>query len=323
MILASKTFIGSLGPKAWRHLSINVHVEAGTVAGEVSADRTWSQGPGAKKMMSLMLTKTTDSSTFDMSAAKRKDLDLSSYIANRGFIPEGLVDCESAKRTAAATMTFPLTLSYGLRRIFSAREEKKDVLNVLVLGARSESSLPSIWWKESLLSGLDVVGKSLSISLMGPGLQQQTQKQPHGSSFSHNDKSVTVRHVEGGAVVFHDHPIHMKFLLETDLFVLFNPGFGSTKQLQESWAPTLRLLLMTRKPVLATAHSAWDLKRDLARLESLTNEEDHQDLGEPIEFVIPPHANPMASAKRTYDAKEEAEAQVVVTNQFCYSFMAK
>ena len=115
----------------------------------------------------------------------------------------------------------------------------------------------------------------------------------------------------------------MKLLLENDLFVLFNSGLGSTQSLKESWAPTLKLLFMTRKPILLTAHSAFDLKRDLARLEIITSEEDTQDLGEPIEFILNPHANPFASWKRTVDPKEEREAQIVTTNQFIYCVQAK
>jgi hypothetical protein len=232
----------------------------------------------------------------------------------------------SAMRVASATMTFPLTLSYGLRRIFSSgrgisgEDRLRQELKILVLGARSESSLPSIWWKECLLSSSEVIGKKLSISLMGPGLQTQ---QPTETEYRHGSKSVIIKALDGGACLFHEHPLHMKLLLETDLFVMFNPGFGSTPTLQESWAPTLRLLFMTRKPIMATAHSAWDLKRDLARLEVLTNEEDHQDLGEPLEFTLPPHENPMASTKRTFDSKEELQAQIVTTNQFTYAFLAK
>ena len=36
---------------------------------------------------------------------------------------------------------------------------------------------------------------------------------------------------------------------------------------------TMRLLLQTRKPVLCTAHSEYDLKRDLAALDAISSEE--------------------------------------------------
>jgi len=206
--------------------------------------------------------------------------------------------------------------------VFASRaDELKDDINVLVLGARSESSLPALWWQEALVAASPVVGKALHISLMGPGLLAKPQQQ--AAEFKHGGKSLTVRHVEGGACLFHEHPAHMKLLLQTDLFVLFNPGFGSTQALQTSWMPTLHLLLMCRKPILATAHSAWDLKRDLAQLEKITNDTDEQDLGEPLEFLIPPHHSPFASTKRTHDAKEDQEAQIVTTNEFCYAFAAK
>jgi len=287
---------------------------------EVHVDREWSRGPEAKKLMAFMYGKTKDSSTFE--PLMFQDFNMLTVLERR-FATTPV--SASAMRVASATMTFPLTLSYGLRRIFSSGkgvsgEEARKELKILVLGARSESSLPSIWWRECLLSASDVIGEKLSISLMGPGLQTQ---QPTHTEYRHGSKSVIIKALDGGACLFHEHPLHMKLLLETDLFVMFNPGFGSTAALQESWAPTLRLLFMTRKPIMATAHSAWDLKRDLARLEVLTNEEDHQDLGEPLEFTLPPHENPMASTKRTFDSKEELQAQIVTTNQFIYAFLAK
>jgi len=271
--------------------------------------------------MATMLAKTKDPDLVAATAAAATATTSVNYVAQRGFIPPELTSNASAQRTVSATMTFPLTCAYGLRLVFSGREELKDELKVLVLGARSESSLPSIWWKESLLSSLGVVGSSLRISLLGPGLQGPPKR--FSTQGGGGGKFLSVQHIEGGACKFHDHPDHMKLLLETDLFVLFNPGFGSTEALKESWTPTLRLLLMTRKPILATAHSAWDLKRDLARLDSLTHEEDAQDLGEPVEFIVPPHESPFRSTKRTFDAKEDREAQVVTTNHFAYAFQAK
>ena len=193
--------------------------------------------------------------------------------------------CPSALRTLSATLTFPLTLSYGLRRIFASREVKMETIRVLCLGARAESSLPSVWWAESRRGAEDVLEGQLSISFLGPHLQTHRPPRPLPPG---TPTLLTLQHIDQGRSLFHLHPHHMRLLLHTDLFVLFNPGFGATEQLQQQWGPTLQLLLQTRKPVLATAHSARDLARDLAFLEALTNREDEQDLG-----TLPVHVHPV------------------------------
>lgn len=113
-----------------------------------------------------------------------------------------------------------------------------------------------------------------------------------------------------------------KILLSHDLYVLFNPGFGS-KPLTESWLPTLQILLQTKKPILCTAHSAYDLSRDINALQKISLDSDYEEFGEPLEFVISPHLNPFRSHKRTIDSKEETEAQVITTNEYIYAFQAK
>jgi hypothetical protein len=64
-------------------------------------------------------------------------------------------------RVLSSLLTFPLTLSYAISHVYRALypwmslpeipiEERKKLFNVLVVGARSESSLPLTWWKEGL-----------------------------------------------------------------------------------------------------------------------------------------------------------------------------
>lgn len=311
---------------SWRSFSAipgGFLAEIAAVQAESIEDREWSRSTEAQQLMASMFGKTKDCANI---TSQPKELSMDNYLSHRGFLPSNSATASSlspAHRTCTATLTFPLTTAYGLRRVFGEgirKELQKDELNILIVGARSESSLPAIWWKETLLSSMDVIGTKLSVSFMGPGLQHPGRQ---AFEYKHENKCVAIRHVNLGANVLHEHQDCMKLLLETDMFCLFNPGFGSTAALQESWSPTLKLLLMTRKPVLATAHSAFDLKRDLAFLERITNAEDHQDLGEPLEFLFNPHPNPAASSKRTFDSKEEPEAQVVTTNQFVYAFQAK
>lgn len=295
-----------------------LEAEIEAVQRESQADREWARSPRAQATLTSLYTKTKE-----LSGTAENASDMNSFLLQRGVAEAD----GSGRRALSATLTFPLTLSYGIRRVFgqgARAHEVKDVLNVLVLGARSESSLPPVWWREALTGSSSRIGKKLNIKLLGPGLQQQQQQQQQEkSSHTYEGKTVSVSRVEKGANLLHEHGECMKLLLENDLFVLFNSGLGSTQSLKESWAPTIKLLCMTRKPILLTAHSAYDLKRDLARLEIITSEEDTQDLGEPIEFIFNPHANPFASWKRTVDPKEEREAQIVTTNQFIYCVQAK
>jgi hypothetical protein len=167
--------------------------------------------------------------------------------------------------------------------------------------------------------------------MIGPHLQEMLRQKknepvsfekPLLSELGFAGSKMRVQYVPNGKTALHDHPDCMRLLMESDLFVLFNPGFGS-KPLREEWAPTMKLLLETRKPILATAHSEKDVRRDLDMLDRLSTEEDLQDLGEPLEFLIPPHENPFASTRRTYDACEEEGAQVVQANRFLYAFQSK
>lgn len=315
--------------------NISQAAEIAAVRQEAITDRSWGTTPEAKAVLASTLQRINEASLpastatawSPAGAEPEEDANMHAYLSRRVQPPSSLN--ASAHRTLSATLTFPLTLSYGLRRVFSSHEEKKEKVRVLCLGARAESSLPRVWWDQCLASSAGVVGKSLSIGFLGPHLQTHRPPRPApalrggGGSGRSSGRSLDIHHVEGGAGLFHEHPEWQRLLLHTDVFVLFNPGLGATQALTDSWAPTLRLLFMSRKPVLATAHSAHDLQRDLACLERLTAEEDEQDIGEPMVRIFAPHRNPFASSRRTCDDKEAPEAQVVTTNEFIYAFAAK
>jgi len=57
-------------------------------------------------------------------------------------------------------------------------------------------------------------------------------------------------------------------LKKWDGFILFNPGIGHPN-LQESWEATIKFILKTRQPLLLTAHSNIDARRDYAILKSM------------------------------------------------------
>jgi splicing suppressor protein 51 len=248
------------------------------------------------------------------------------FIRTRGSNP--FPDSEDAIRTLSSLLTFPLTLSYGISYLFphGSYGPTADKLNVLVLGARSESSLPALWWKELLAHSGKIA--NFNIRMLGPGLQLNNSLGKHDRlSVGGAARSVQIENNFPAAdcddmKLFHGHAEAMPLLRWADVFVLYNPGYG-TQALKESWAPSLRLLLMTRKPVLCTAYGSHDLRRDLSFLDEITMQEDDQDLGEPIDFLIPPHENPFKSFKCTIDPKEEGDQGIVTTNHSIYAFAAK
>jgi hypothetical protein len=101
-------------------------------------------------------------------------------------------------------------------------------------------------------------------------------------------------------------------------------GLGS-KPLSASWDATVRLLLETRKPLICTAHGEADLSSDLNFLNKVSGEEDSQDIGEPLEFLIPPHLNPFRSLKRVLDKKapEFSDGRIITTNCYIYAVRSK
>ena len=203
------------------------------------------------------------------------------YVQNQGT---------SESRTLTSLCSFPLSLAFGIRKIYGAPITN---LSVLVIGARSESSLPSVWWLETLIACEKI--HSLSIHMIGPHLDQKKMnlgklkeivqwKQGGGCE---TGREIDVNLVPSGRVALHDHQECLRLLRGHDIFVLFNPGFGSTKVegLVESWRPTISYLLQTRKPILCTALSKYDMERDLNMLEQITNEEDDQHLGTLVEIL--------------------------------------
>lgn len=100
-------------------------------------------------------------------------------------------------------------------------------------------------------------------------------------------------------------------------------GMGA-KSLRAGWDPTLRLLLETRKTIVCTAHGDKDLADDLNFINRVSSEEDSQDMGEPLEFLIPPHLNPFRSLKRLVDRVPGSNnATIVTSNCYLYALRSK
>lgn len=204
----------------------------------------------------------------------------------------------AAFRVLSSLLTFPLTLAYGLNKLFSSSSPassytnmmlKDRRINVLVLGARAESSLPLIWWQEMLLSCDfdDVNLRMIGPELLEKGRPLQDIPPQNSSLVESGEGEPTIRRrvsISGcgpsssvcqssDRTALHLHEDLVPLLQWAHVFALFNPGYGSKAMggtgSPSDWDPTLRLLLQTRKPVLCTAYGHQDLRRGESRCTAL------------------------------------------------------
>jgi hypothetical protein len=233
-------------------------------------------------------------------------------------------DVQKSTRILSSLLTYPLTLANCINTQFPCYFNK-DCLNITILGARAESSLPLVWWKELLFS--TTFASTIRLQFVGPHLQL---KQPtSANTFSHqwnrlpspcSSQKLELELSPANRTVLHRHNQLTELLQSSDLFVLFHPGYGSN-ELKDSWKPSLQLLLETKKPILGTAFSEKDLSEDLQQLNLVSTEEDHQDLGEPLDWIIPPSRNPFASLRN--EIHPLVKDEIIRNNQFHYLFQAK
>lgn len=208
----------------------------------------------------------------------------------------------AAFRVLSSLLTFPLTLAFGLNKLFASPSLsssypnmmlKDRSINVLVLGARAESSLPLIWWQEMLLACdfddvnirmigpellldkgrplQDLLSQNSSLVQSGEGEGESTVRRRRSVSISGCGPSSSSVSPSSDRTALHLHEDLVPLLQWAHVFALFNPGYGSSPCPSSSpsqkamamgdWDPTLRLLLQTRKPVLCTAYGHQDLRR--------------------------------------------------------------
>ncbi len=231
---------------ARRGLSFNA-AEVTEVLAAIERDRLWTRSPSAKILKDF----TSRIQSEIVVPAK----EMMTYVEQNGF--GAATKDSSAMAMLSACLTFPLTLSYILRCISSDTSQvnpKATYQNVLVLGARSESSLPQQWWREYLLSlpdGPDIIAQQhqeYCIRMLGPHLLPNTsimnamvildgkgRRLRVINNATEHFKTTTDRQV------LHDHPDREKLLDWADLVLMYNPGFGSST-LSTSWKPTIELL---------------------------------------------------------------------------------
>jgi hypothetical protein len=263
------------------------------------------------------------------------------YLIERGF--KDALEHKTALRVLSMVLTNPLTISYALRKLLASSTGGHLSLpspaisspKILCVGARSESNLPLVWWREALITSPAIT--SLSIEMCGPEILHQRHGEqvllqltsssssspsaaaaPPSQSFHLHSPPINKCHL-------HKHQSAHQKLLSNDIFLLFNPGYGANGLMKMQWQDTLKLLLSTKKTIICTAHSEGDLARDLKFLDEITSAEDEEglQLGEPIEMLLHPQRNPFRSLSLTFDPREDKNCQVVRTNDQIYAFRMK
>ena len=264
------------------------NLEKDRINSEALADKEWISSTEAKSL----LRRAGHPENF-LPSNVMKPIDMKHYLQERHF------DFQSASsyRTLSSLLTFPLTLSYGMRLVNQISHlcqaikplKLSSKTSILVVGARAESSLPLLWWTEALYAAPIV--HSLRINFLGPGLQARKSEVEayHWTSCADNNTSPTTPSNSVNADInpseasktsatiellasrrnvqlLHTHPQCDALISEADMFVLYNPGLGATAELRQSWQPTIKKLLASGKPVLLTAHCLLDLSRDMAYL---------------------------------------------------------
>ena len=290
------------------------------------------------------------------------------YLAKRYSIPvdkkHNDIGLNVEIRVLSALLTYPTSLSFGLLSCFSEENaipiDKSDV-SVLVVGARAEASLPRVWWAEavhSLVAPAPALRtgppSQLSVNMVGPHLPGGLSAgppdgpllDPRGAYTYHwlaaaaeesgaasreglpaRFGSIRVSDVSRGRSTVHAHPSAARLLAEHDAFVLYNPGYGSPA-LRDQWRDTLLALLRTGKPLVCTAHCAFDMQRDLRQLHTLVDGLNAASSVAPssggprhrLQWLLPARPNPFASLRRALDLGEDPAARITTTNQFVTVF---
>ena len=208
-------------------------------------------------------------------------------------------------RSLSSLFTYPLTLSYGLQSMNLSTSTTTK--NILILGARAESSLPASNWRHLLISS--TILQQVNLYFQGPHIYPL---QHQCIDWNHDEIVKKISFMNLGKCLFHSDEQAQALLPSLDLVVLFNPGFGHD-YLKSSWNPSLSQLLQMKIPILATALSEYDLQRDINYLKNENTA--------PIRFLLEPTENPFRSHREAIDDKEQnTENRVIVTNAYVYTF---
>lgn len=197
-------------------------------------------------------------------------------------------------RHISQMFTWPLSIAYALQKASGASQitdlanpdslggdwmQKDKKIRVCILGARQEATLPDRVWQE--LAFL-CPGVAFTLHFVGPEV-------PEALNGTENTLKKGTANIQENEVSNHEDLI-MKFdrmLFEElpadtpapDLFVLFNSGVGfQNASGSDTWDVVMQVALDSKKPILFTAFSAEDVKRDQAYLETVLTEDNSETL---------------------------------------------
>lgn len=191
-----------------------------------------------------------------------------------------------AQALATHLLSAPLTVAtLLLRAATNYPEVMKDniALHCCCIGARSESMIPAVYWREALLVWQHTIVTRpfhVQLSFVGPDIRPR----PSVTMSAGEDLSMELCWAYKG--LFHDfiQKDDLREMLDYDAFIFLNPGFGHPHMNRE-WKPTLDILFHPRTKtqvgndlaaakssvVLTTAHSMLDSKRDWQCLKLYAN----------------------------------------------------
>lgn len=204
-------------------------------------------------------------------------------------------------RQLSAMITFPMTLAHVLSRRFRyGSVPRRDHLNIVVLGARAEATLPPSAWLE-LAHALPC--STIFLRMVGPAVDSQLAMAASREAW----------HAEGVRASLHRGFYHQlkarsdcsQLIGRPDAFVLFHPGLMH-EGWQMGWRRTFQSVLETNAPVIVTGFSLADSRANMRFIEE-----------EQRKWTRTAHAerlwtNPFASQRLLLDEKQ---ASVMQANQ--------
>ena len=204
---------------------------------ELAADELWIKSDTARQAMKLGRKEPTQHT---------ESLEMGHHIIARNYESADKRD-DSCRRVISSCLTFPLTLGYAHKLLFPSVPSRP---NILIIGARAESSLPSVWWKDCLYNN-ETLGGAF-IKMTGPGIKKRSSqnatltdttdmlsdievlewKLPRVDNSASDSISkasfpqITLSNActENNTKLLHENNDAMQLLLWADIFVLYNPG---------------------------------------------------------------------------------------------------
>lgn len=176
---------------------------------------------------------------------------------------------------------------------------RTDTINIYLLGARAEATLPShIWLQLAYL----FPSTPFHIHFVGPDALAPNQE-PHTRSVNER-----LLFTYDNALYEDYHEKIEKFDPFTDLFFMFSPGIGHFKQ---DWKASIEKMLETKCPIFVTGYDQEDMKNDIAAVEE----------GYQFDWILNPTVNEYRSLKRDVNLMDVR--QTIFANYGIWGFRGK